>query len=173
MEKYIPDIYQKSIYEIDYLKLSNQGIKCLLFDLDNTLVPFSVNEVNKRLRLFFSELKQKDFDIYIFSNSHKSRVKNVAEELNLKYYFFARKPLKGNYKKVMYENDYNESQVAIIGDQILTDILGGNLVGITTILVNQISPKDSFVTKITRILEKIIIKRLRTYELFVKGKYYD
>ena len=74
--------------------------------------------------------------------------------------------------KTPYENDYNESEV-IIGDQILTDVLGGNLVGITTILVNPISQKDFFLTNFTRIIERKIIKKLRNYELFTLGKYYD
>ena len=81
--------------------------------------------------------------------------------------------MKRKFVKLLYENDYNESEVAIIGDQILTDVLGGNLVGITTILVNPISQKDFFLTNFTRIIERKIIKKLRNYELFTLGKYYD
>jgi HAD superfamily phosphatase (TIGR01668 family) len=173
MEKYIPDVYQKSIYTIDYSKLTDRGIKCLLFDLDNTLVPASIKVSNKKIKSLFKELKEKGFDIYIFSNSPKSRVKVFADELQVKYYASATKPLKRKFVKLLYENDYNESEVAIIGDQILTDVLGGNLVGITTILVNPISQKDFFLTNFTRIIERKIIKKLRNYELFTLGKYYD
>lgn len=173
MEKYIPDVYQKSIYTIDYSKLTDRGIKCLLFDLDNTLVPASIKISNKKIKSLFKELKEKGFDIYIFSNSPKSRVKVFADELQVKYYASATKPLKRKFVKHLYENDYNESEVAIIGDQILTDVLGGNLVGITTILVNPISQKDFFLTNFTRIIERKIIKKLRNYELFTLGKYYD
>ncbi|NLM62757.1 MAG: YqeG family HAD IIIA-type phosphatase [Mollicutes bacterium] len=173
MEKYIPDIYQKSIYTIDYKKLADRGIKCLLFDLDNTLVPSSIKKSNKKLRELFKELKEKDFDIYIFSNSHKARVKIFADDLGVKYYASAKKPFKRNLLKLLYENEYNESEVAIIGDQILTDILVGNLVGITTVLVNPISHKDFILTRFNRILERQIIKKLRKYDLFALGKYYD
>ena len=59
MEKYVPDIYQKSIYTIDYDKLKARGIKCLLYDLDNTLVPFDVKEANQKIKNLFDELKEK------------------------------------------------------------------------------------------------------------------
>lgn len=173
MEKYIPDVYQKSIYVINYQKLKERGIKCLLFDLDNTLSPISIKEVNNKVKVLFKELKKEGFNLYLFSNASPSRVKLFADQLEVKYYALVRKPLKKRFKKLLYENDYNESQVAIIGDQILTDILGGNKVGITTVLINPISPKDYFFTKITRIIEKKIIKKLRNHDLFTLGKYYD
>ena len=59
MEKYVPDIYQKSIYTIDYDKLKARGIKCLLYDLDNTLVPFDVKEADQKIKNLFDELKEK------------------------------------------------------------------------------------------------------------------
>ncbi len=173
MEKYIPDIYQQSIYTIDYQKLINRGIKCLLFDLDNTLVPASIKKSNKKLKTLFNELKEQNFNIYIFSNSSKSRVKVFAEELGVKFYSSACKPFPKNFKKVLRENDYNESEVAIIGDQLFTDVLGGNKVGITTILINPISAKDLFVTRFNRLLEKRLMRKLRKDDLFVLGKYYD
>ncbi|MDD2518576.1 MAG: YqeG family HAD IIIA-type phosphatase [Bacilli bacterium] len=173
MEKYIPDVYQKSIYTIDYPKLKDRGIECLLFDLDNTLVPASIKVSNEKIKDLFKELKEKGFDVYIFSNSPKSRVKVFADELEVNYCASACKPFKFKFEKLLYENDYNVSEVAIIGDQLLTDVLGGNLVGITTILVNPISPKDFFLTRIPRTIEKIILRKLRNYDLFTLGKYYD
>lgn len=173
MEKYIPDVYQKSIYTIDYHKLADRGIKCLLFDLDNTLAPIRIKQASKKMKSHFKDLKKEGFDIFLFSNASSSRVKSFANELQIKYYSSVRKPLKKKFEKLLYENDYNESEVAIIGDQILTDILGGNKVGITTILINPISPKDYFVTRFTRIIERKIIKKLRNYDLFTLGKYYD
>ena len=66
MEKYIPDIYQKSIYTIDYDKLLNRGIKYLLFDLDNTIVPVTLRKPNKKIKELFEDLKDKGFIIIIF-----------------------------------------------------------------------------------------------------------
>jgi hypothetical protein len=173
MEKFIPDIYQKSIYTIDYQKLQNRGIKCLLFDLDNTLVPASIKVPNKKIKDLFNELKEKGFKIILFSNSPKKRLKPFKDELEVDCCASACKPFSKKFLAVLDNYDYNVSEVAIIGDQLLTDVLGGNKVGITTILINQVSPKDSFSTKIMRFYEKRIIRKLRSKNLFARGKYYD
>lgn len=172
MENYIPDIYQKSIYTIDYQKLKDRGIKCLLFDLDNTLVPVSTKGHNKKIKALFDELK-KDFKVILFSNSPKKRLKLFTEGLDVDYVASALKPFPKNFLYVLNKYNYNVSEVAIIGDRLLTDILGGNKVGITTVLINPISTKDALSTKFLRIIENKIIYKLRNKNLFTKGKYYD
>ncbi len=173
MEKYIPDIYQQSIYTINYEELSNRGIKCLLFDLDNTLVSPNIKKPNKRLYELFAELKKMDFKLFVFSNSPKKRVKIFSEKLGIPYYYSTFKPFMRNFKKVMFENDLDINEVAIIGDQLLTDILGGNRVGITTILINPVSTIDPFGVRINRFIERILRKKFLKYDLFILGKYYD
>jgi uncharacterized protein len=173
MEKYIPDIYQKSIYTIDYNKLWLRGIKCLLFDLDNTLVPSSIGEPTKKNIELFNELKELGFKVIIFSNAHKKRIKPFKDALEVDCCANAIKPFKKNFLKVLDEYNYNLNEVAIIGDQILTDVLGGNKVGITTVLINPISKKDTIMTKFNRFVERLIMKLLRKRNLFSKGKYYD
>lgn len=173
MEIFIPDIYQKSIYTIDYQKLQNRGIKCLLFDLDNTLVPASIDVPNKKIKDLFTELKEKGFTLILFSNSPKKRLKPFKEKLEVDALASAMKPLPKSFVKVMKEYKFTVSEVAIIGDQLLTDILGGNRVGITTILINPVSKQDMVFTKLNRRIEDFIINRLRDKNLFTKGKYYD
>lgn len=169
---FIPDVYQQSIHTINYSNLHERGIKCLLFDLDNTLTPFNLDEVNEKTIKLINKLK-KDFKVYIFSNSPKKRVNKFKEILKIESVHFAKKPLKSSFKKVMFKEDLDESQIAIIGDQLCTDILGGNKVGITTVLVNPISVKDIILTNFNRFLEKIIYKKLYSKGLFTKGKYYE
>ena len=173
MEKYIPDMYQQSIYTIDYQKLLDKGIKCILFDLDNTLVPVTDRKPTKKLKELFDDLKDKGFKLIIFSNSHKKRLKPFKEELNVDCCASAKKPCKEKFLLVLREYHYNVTEVAIIGDQILTDIVGGNRVGILTVLTNPISNKDFFVTKFNRFREKRIMKKLRDNNLFSKGRYYE
>lgn len=173
MEKYIPDIYQKSIYTINYDNLTLRGIRCLLFDLDNTIAPITIKTPNKKTMELFDELKQKGFKIIIFSNSPKGRIKPFKEELDVDCCPNARKPFKKKFLTVLKEYEVDVTEVAIIGDQLLTDILGGNKVGITTILVNPIGTKERLGTKINRIYERRIFKYLRDDNLFTKGKYYD
>lgn len=173
MERFMPDIYQKSIYTIDYSKLWLRGIKCLMFDLDNTLVPSSVKAPTKKNIELFKDLKELGFKIIIFSNANKSRVKPFKDILNVDCFASATKPFKRKFLKVLSEYNYNINDVALIGDQLLTDVIGGNNVGITTVLINPISKKDSMYTKFNRFLERLILKKLRQKNLFTKGKYYD
>ena len=173
MEKFVPDIYQKSIYTINYQKLWNQGIKCLLFDLDNTLVPPSIKEPTTELKELFNDLKQMGFKLIIFSNSPKKRLKPFKEGLEVDCSASSKKPFQKKFLLVLSQYNYLVNEVAIIGDQILTDVLGGNKAGILTILVNPISKKDPIYTKFGRFIEKRIIKRLSKKSLFIKGKYYE
>lgn len=173
MEQYIPDIYQKSIYTINYEKLIDRGIKCLLFDLDNTIAPIGVKTPSKKTKDLFDNLKQMGFKIIIFSNSGSKRLEPFKEELNVDVNPNSMKPLKRSFIKIMDKYDFKDSEVAIIGDQFLTDVVGGNKAGITTILVNPIGLKDFFFTKINRIREKRIMNKLGKNLLFIKGRYYD
>ena len=173
MEKYIPDIYQKSIYTINYDILYNRGIRCLLIDLDNTIVPITMKKHNKKIKELFDDLKTKGFKIIIFSNSPKKRVKPFKDELDVDCCAIAMKPFKRKYMKILDEYKLNVTSVACIGDQLLTDIKGGNNVGITTILVNPIGTKERLTTRINRHFERKILKKLRDNDLFTKGKYYE
>ncbi len=174
MDKFIPDMYQKSIYHIDYDKLQDNGIKCLLIDLDNTCVPYKDKEPNKKLIDLFETLKDMDFKIIIFSNALKGRIKPFKDVLNVDCLARANKPYKKNFLKVIKLFNYDLSEVAIIGDQLYTDILGGNKVGIKTILVNPMSNDDMFITRfIYRPLEKRIYKKLTSKNILIRGKYYE
>lgn len=173
MEKYIPDIYEKNIYSVDYDSLKERGIKCILFDLDNTLVPYNKSSISKKLVELIEELKELDFKIIIFSNNTKKRVEVFKTTLRVDCLVNAKKPLVLNYNRVMQKFKLEQSEVAIIGDKLVTDILGGNKAGITTILVNPISMYDSFWNKFFNFYERKIERKLADNDLFVRGKYYE
>lgn len=173
MEKYIPDIYAKSVYDINYDNLVSRGIKCVLFDLDNTLLPPRAKEVSKKLVDFIKQVKKTDIRFIIYSNSRKKRVMDIANRLNLEYFYFVRKPYRGKFDKIIKKHEYNQSEIAVIGDQLLTDILFANKMGVTAILVNPLSVNDKFFTRFNRRREKKIFKKLYQNNLFVKGKYYE
>lgn len=171
MEKYVPDMYQENIFKVNYTLLKNKGIKCLLFDLDNTIIPYNVKEVNDELKQLFDQLKN-DFKVLIFSNSPVKRVNQVAKVLEIDCIAKAQKPSLKGFLRVLKEYKFSETEVAIIGDQLFTDIIGGNKIGITTILVNPISSYDPIWTKPARHMEKIIKEKLRKRNLF-NGRFYD
>ena len=97
----------------------------------------------------------------------------MASKLGLEFYHFAKKPYRGKFDIIIKKYPFSQSEMAIVGDQLLTDMAFGNRVGITTILVNQLSLKDGFFTKFNRIRERKILKKLYKNNLFVKGKYYE
>lgn len=173
MELFLPDVYQKSIYTIDYSKLLSRGIKCLLFDLDNTIVPGNSNEPSSKAKELFTSLKQKGFKVIIFTNSPKMRLRNFQKILGVDGVSNACKPFTRKLKKLLKDYNYGINEVAIIGDQLMTDIKVGNSVGITTILINPVSEKDFLVTKFNRFFETRKMKELTDKGLFYKGRYYE
>ena len=171
MEIYVPDSYQESILKVNYELLKSKGIKCLLFDLDNTITLYKSKDCKKEVKELFDKIK-KDFKIIIFSNSPKKRVANIANILGVEYISRTFKPSPKKFIELFEEYKLNETEVAIIGDQILTDVKGGNNVGITTILVKPLSKKEMVLTKLSRKKEKKIMKKLGKNNLFM-GRFYD
>lgn len=172
MDIFVPDMYQKSIYDINYKKLKNSGIKCLLFDLDNTLVPYTTKEPSKKIKDLFQELGQ-DFKVIIMSNSGKNRLRPFKEKLNVDVAFKSHKPLKKKYKKILNSYKFKPNEIAAIGDQLMTDVFGANRMGLTSILVNKIGPVEPITTKFNRIWERKLIKRFNKKGFLVYGEYYD
>lgn len=173
MDIFIPDMYQKSIYTINYEKLYEDGMRCLLFDLDNTCVPYTEKNPNKKLKDLFDNLKDMGFKVIIFSNATKKRLEPFKNGLIVDCSYSSKKPSKRKFLKVLKMFDYDLSETAIIGDQLFTDIFGGNRVGIKTILVNPMSDKDLFATKIFRLLEKGQYNKMKKRGILTLGKYYD
>lgn len=169
-EKLKPTIYAKDIYSINYEKLKKQGIKTLLFDIDNTIATTKEKQPDIKVRNLFDKLKKDNFNIYIISNALKQRALKFGETLDVKTYYFSAKPLKRQYLRIMKNHNTKSEEIAAIGDQIYTDIKGANNLNITSILVDQISSKESFITKINRIKENKLIKKTNIIE---KGKYYE
>jgi len=172
MDIFVPDMYQKSIYTINYKKLKKKGIKCLLFDLNNTLASYELDYPDDKLRELIFEL-EKDFKVIILSNSPKNRVRPFKEKLNIDSAFSSKKPFKKKYKKIMNMYGFKDTEIAVIGDELLTDIWGGNRMGFTTILVNGISEEEPFHTRVIRSIESKIIKKLNKKGILFKGEYYE
>ncbi len=173
MDIFVPDMYQKSIYSINYEKLLDSGIKCLLFDLDNTCVPYVEKVPSKKLISLFDSLKDMGFKVIIFSNASKKRLEPFKNELLVDCSYSSKKPSKRKFLKVLKMFNFDLSEVAIIGDQLFTDIFGGNRIGIKTILVNPMSDKDMPITKIFRFLEKIQYRKMSKRGILTLGKYYE
>lgn len=173
IDKFVPDIYQKSIYDIDYKKLKKSGIKCIIFDLDNTLAPISMTKPSKKIKDLIEEIKDLNLRVLIVSNSPKKRVEPFKEILNVDSAYLANKPFTKKYKKIMNMYKLKPTQIACIGDQLLTDIYGANREEFLSILVNPIGITDFVLTKFNRLIEPFIYKKLEEKELLKKGHYYE
>lgn len=173
MKKYKPDMYQKNIFTIDYNHLKEKGITLLLFDLDNTIAPAHMKIADLKVKILFDKLKRKGFTIVIFSNSPKKRLTPFSQYLGVAMHPLSFKPMQRGFKKVLKWYETKKEHAAIIGDQLLTDIVGGNKAGILTILVNPLTVKDMFLTKYNRYKEKKIFEKMYQETGFERGKYYE
>lgn len=157
-----PDEHLENIYQIDAERLRSLGIKGIITDMDNTLVPWNDHCVYPRLRTLLSNLKEQGFQIFIVSNNSRNRGISLARELDIPAIWYAVKPRRRAFRRAMEQMELSPEQVAVVGDQIFTDVLGGNRLGLYTILVNPISEKEFFWSQMMRKLERIIMRRLNT-----------
>ncbi len=172
LKKFTPHMYQKDIYNIDYDRLKEENIKCILFDLDNTISPAREIVLDKNIKKMIDKLK-KDFIIVLFSNNKKRRVNEFASFYNTEFLHMSVKPLPFSYKKILKKYNLTKKEVIAVGDQLITDIFGGNLFGIKTILVDPVSKEDEKITFINRKLEEIIFNNFKKKNILVKGRYYE
>lgn len=172
MKKFIPTSYYPSIFNINYDNLKTQGIKCLLFDLDNTLGLIDEEVANERAIRLIKKLK-KDFIIVIISNNYKKRIEKYIEPFGVDFISFAMKPFTFGLKRIRQKYHLKRGEMAIIGDQLMTDVLAGNSYQISTILVDPLGKKDLKITGINRFLERLVLKRLKRKGYLEKGIYYE
>ena len=173
LDKFVPDKYYKSIFDVNYEALKKSGVKCLIFGLNNTLVPEGVNMPDKKIKDFMEDLKDMGFEVIIMSNQPKKNVVPFKEGLCVDSAYLSLKPLKFKYMKIAKLFNYKHYMVACIGSNFLFDILGANRMKYTSILVNPVSIDEYTVSKLNRKLENFIVERLTKKDLFKRGRYYE
>ena len=156
---FYPSIYLNNVKEITIKLLKENNIKGLLLDVDNTLIDFN-HKILEGAKEWCEDLKKQGIKLCILSNTNKiEKVKKVAKELELEYINFAKKPSKSGFIKTMELLDLKAENMAIAGDQVMTDVLGGNRMKMFTILTKPLDKKDIFITRVKRPLENLIIRR--------------
>jgi len=144
LQYFAPDIICRSITDIPLDELKERGIRGLLFDLDNTITEWQKDEVTERNKQWLHDLREQGFSICIVSNNHAPRVKRVAEQLGLPCLHSAAKPRRKSYWQAAALLKLAPQQLAMVGDQLLTDVLGGNIYGVKTVLAKPIKPEKTF-----------------------------
>ena len=154
-----PKLYYKSVTEITTDILNEYNIKGLILDVDNTLIDYNRN-MDSKVKEWVDYLKQNSIKFCIVSNTNnKQKVKKVSDDLNIPYIYFAKKPSKKGFLEAKEKMGLENNNIAAVGDQIMTDVIGANRCNMISILVEPISKKDIIITKIKRPIERLIIKR--------------
>lgn len=156
-----PNEYLNRVEEITIEFLQKHKIKALILDVDNTLIDYNKN-LSPNVEKWIRELKGQGTKIYLLSNTNqREKVKKVADRVQIPYEYLAKKPFKFGFKKVQKKLNEKPENIAVVGDQIFTDIIGGNRCDMFTILVDPIDKKDYWYTAWKRPLENILKKNYK------------
>ena len=156
-----PKLYLSSVKDITIEILNKNNIKALILDIDNKLRDYYKN-LSEDIIKWAEGLKQQGIILYILSNTNKEeKVRTVAEKLKIEYEFFAKKPFKKGFIKIQKKLNIPESNIGVVGDQIFTDVIGGNRCNMFTILVDPIDKKDFWYTAWKRPIEDRIKRRIK------------
>lgn len=154
-----PDVYVKSVKDISFDILEEKNIKGLILDVDNTLINYYKKILNGSYE-WCEELKNRGIKFCIVSNSNnKEKVAKVAEMFEIPYINFAKKPFKKGFLEASKIMNLEPKNIAAVGDQLFTDILGANSCNMTSILVEPVDKKEMWLTAIKRPVEKCLLNR--------------
>lgn len=156
LERFYPHHEADSAYVIDYEGLYAAGIRGIIFDIDNTLVPHGA-PADERAAALFVRLKKIGFRIMLLSNNKEPRVKLFNDVVQVSYIYKAGKPGVAGYRKAMEQMGTQPETTMFVGDQLFTDIWGAKKAGIETWLVKPIHPKEEIQIVLKRYLEKIVL----------------
>jgi HAD superfamily phosphatase (TIGR01668 family) len=161
LKQFLPNQHVKSILDIQPGVLKEKGIKGIITDLDNTLVEWDRPLATPRVSEWFEKMKQHQIKVTIVSNNDENRVKAFSDPLQIPFVYRARKPLTHAFLRAAKQMDLKKEETVVIGDQLLTDILGGNRGGFKTILVVPVSQSDGLATQFNRFVERRMLNWFR------------
>ena len=158
LERFRPDGYVARVMDIDLALLAAAGCECLLLDLDNTLLPWKSSEISEEVKAWVARAKELGIKPAIVSNTHYlPRLRKIAEALDIPWTAHAMKPWAKGFVKAARLVGSGPDKTVVVGDQLLTDILGGNRAGMRTILVKPVHHHEFIGTKLSRLVERGIM----------------
>lgn len=141
---FLPRIMTQDVTALTPEFLHSRGIDTLFMDFDNTIVPYSTNEPTPEMKQWLLDLVASDIFPCVVSNSHKDRVKIFCDGYGIPCITHSYKPFGKGISRALTAHQKSASTTALVGDQIFTDVLGGNLHGLTSILVKPIALTNIF-----------------------------
>lgn len=154
-----PTVKLPKAYDITARLLREKNISGLILDIDNTLTTHDHPIPNEKILEWLTQMKRAGIGMILLSNNHPARVEPFARRLKLPFEADGKKPLPGGYHRAAASMGFPAKNVAVVGDQIFTDILGANLAGMPSILVEPFEMEPFFQFKIKRFLEKWLLIR--------------
>lgn len=158
MERFHPAEYVRSVYDIDLQALRQRGVQGIICDLDNTLVAWDSSDTAPELHDWFAKVQRAGLKLCIVSNNGPGRVGEFAKSLGVPFVANAAKPRRKAFRRAMELLGTTPAQTAVVGDQVFTDVFGGNRQGLHTILVVPISRQEFIGTRLVRVLEQFVLR---------------
>ena len=156
-----PNEMLNKVEDITIEFIQKNKLKALILDIDNTLVDYYKNLSEEKIK-WAKNLKGQGVKLYILSNTNKKeKIEKVTNALQVPYLSFAKKPSKKGFLKIQNELQLKPEQIGVVGDQIFTDVIGGNRCKMFTILVEPVDKKDLLITAWKRPLEELLKKKYR------------
>ena len=134
----LPKVIVPALTDVSEELLHNRGIRLLMLDFDNTIVPYTTNIPTDEMESWLHLMAASDIQLCVVSNSKKSRVKVFCEKYGIDCITHANKPFAKGIRECLEKYQINPNECALVGDQIFTDTLGANCTGVTSILVKAI-----------------------------------
>lgn len=156
METFLPKLYLDSVYDITIELLCTNNIKGLILDVDNTLVAQYIKKPDYKLIEWINLLRNNQIKLCIVSNGSTKRVLEFNESLGLDVISKAKKPCSRGFLRALSIMGLRQDEVAVVGDQLFTDVWGGNRLNMFTILVRPIDKREEFFVRLKRYLEKLV-----------------
>ena len=154
-----PEFWLRNVLSIDSDFLKENGIEALILDLDNTLSMHGNPMEEEGITDWLSEMKALGVKMMVVSNNTNKRVAPLAKKLGLEFVANGAKPLTFGINKAMKSLGAEKKKTAVVGDQIFTDVMGGNFAGLKTILVEPFHIEKGILFKLKRAAESVVFKR--------------
>ncbi|MHB1418961.1 MAG: YqeG family HAD IIIA-type phosphatase [Bacillota bacterium] len=157
----MPDLYVKSLLDIPMEMFAEKGIRGLIIDLDNTIMEWNRDQLRQEVVNWFGSLEGYQLKSCLVSNNSKDRVSRIAGTLNIPSLPKAGKPRRRAFNQAMQVLGTKVQETAVIGDQVFTDVLGGNRLGLLTVLVVPVSKHEFIGTRLVRQVERLVLRPLQ------------
>lgn len=157
----LPDGYARALPEVSLEALAAQGIRGIIVDLDNTLVAYRESRVAPEVADWVRRARAGGFGVVLVSNNWSERVAAIGAHLDVPTVPSAMKPLPAAFLRALRVLGTRRHETVVVGDQLLTDILGAKIVGMRAILTEPLTESGFVTTRMMRVVERAVLRLVR------------